>query len=204
MGDARYRIPLEAHRIEQEVERSRFVTTLGLAETPEMARQFVDQCRRAMPDASHHCWAFVAGPPGATAQIGQSDDGEPHGTAGRPMLAALLHSDVGEIVAVVTRYFGGVLLGKGGLVRAYTGGVVTALETLPTKLRVALATRVLVFDYAHITGFKRLLAGHEAEVLGEDFGADVTVTVRLPVSQREGFERAVTDLTHGAVLIGDP
>lgn len=98
-----------------------------------------------MPGATHHCWAFVAGEPGSTTHIGMSDDGEPHGTAGRPILNALLHSGVGEVVAVVTRYFGGVKLGTGGLARAYAGSVSDALSSLATDIRVDLVrVRVIV------------------------------------------------------------
>jgi uncharacterized YigZ family protein len=132
----RYPIPAARHRVEEEILRSRFVTTLAYAPTVEEARAFIDEVRVEFDDASHNCWAYVVGQPGSTAQNGMSDDGEPHGTAGRPMLTVLLHSGVGDIAAVVTRYFGGTLLGKGGLVRAYSGGVQYALESLPTAEKV--------------------------------------------------------------------
>ncbi len=136
MTEARYPIPAAQHRTEEEIRRSRFITTLAHAPTVEDARAVIADVSREFGDASHNCWAYVVGPPGNTAQVGMSDDGEPHGTAGRPMLTVLLHSGVGEIVAVVTRYFGGTLLGKGGLVKAYSGGVQYALETLPLGERV--------------------------------------------------------------------
>ena len=88
------------------------------------------------PDATHNCWAYVAGPPASTGRVGMSDAGEPHGTAGRPMLTVLLHSGVGEIAAVVTRYYGGIKLGTGGLVKAYGGAVLAALEALPRVERI--------------------------------------------------------------------
>src|SRR5690625_3641612 len=136
MEKKRYPIPARTHRVEQEIQRSRFITTVAHAPTIEEARAFIDSIREEFPDATHNCWAFAAGPPGDTAAIGMSDDGEPHGTAGRPMLTALLHGGVGEIAAVVTRYFGGTKLGTGGLVRAYTSSVQQALESLPTRERV--------------------------------------------------------------------
>ncbi|HSR43143.1 MAG TPA: YigZ family protein, partial [Longimicrobiales bacterium] len=116
-------MPARVHRVEEVVRRSRFVTTLARAPDAEAAAAFVQRIRDEMPDATHHCWAFVAGPPGNTRAMGMSDDGEPHGTAGRPMLTALLHGGVGEVVAVVARWFGGTKLGTGGLARAYAGGV---------------------------------------------------------------------------------
>ena len=124
----RYPIPAGICRVEEEIKRSRFIATLGYTPTREEARAFVDRVRAEFQDASHTCWAFLVGPPGSTVTVGMSDDGEPHGTAGRPMLNVLHHSGVGDLTAVVTRYFGGTKLGKGGLVRAYSGGVQRALE----------------------------------------------------------------------------
>ena len=86
-------IPARVHRVEEVIQRSRFVTTLAHAPSPEAAHAFVQRIRDEFPNATHHCWAFVAGPPGSTMTIGMSDDGEPHGTAGRPMLTTLLHSE---------------------------------------------------------------------------------------------------------------
>ena len=108
-------------REEETVKRSRFIVTVGRAASPEAAHAFIERIREEHSQATHNCWAFNAGEPGSTAQVGASDDGEPKGTAGRPMLTAVLHSGIGEVVVVVTRYFGGILLGTGGLVRAYQG-----------------------------------------------------------------------------------
>lgn len=130
-GDSRYLIPAGLHRRELEVERSRFTCTLANAASAAEVQRVVREVSAEMTDATHHCWAFVAGPPGSTNQIGLSDDGEPHGTAGRPMLTVLMHSDVGEAVAIVTRYNGGVKLGTGGLARAYSGTVQLAQSTMP-------------------------------------------------------------------------
>jgi uncharacterized YigZ family protein len=122
--------------VEEVIRKSRFITVLAHAPTAEAAQAVLENLKDEFPDATHHCWAYVAGPPGESASIGMSDDGEPHGTAGRPMLTVLLHSGVGEIVAVCTRYYGGTKLGTGGLSRAYSGGVRLALDTLPTQERV--------------------------------------------------------------------
>jgi uncharacterized YigZ family protein len=145
--------------------------------------------------------AYVVGPPGSTAQIGMSDAGEPHGTAGRPMLTVLLHSGIGDICAVVTRYFGGILLGKGGLVRAYSGGVQLALQSLPTTEKVELTRLTVVVDYSAVTPFKRLLPDFEAEVLAEEYASDITYRLRLPAEHRLQLEAALIELTQGQVLI---
>ena len=120
-----------------------------------------------------------------------SDAGEPHGTAGRPMLNVLLHSGVGDIVAVVTRYFGGTLLGTGGLVKAYSGGVQLGLQTLPVVEKVTMAEVMVVIDYSAVTPFQRLLPDYEVEVLRQEFAADATF-----VTQAAGGEEwsAVTPM----------
>ncbi len=197
----RYRIPAQRHRAEEEILRSRFITTLAYTPTVEAARNFISAISAEFADASHNCWAYVVGPPGSTSQIGMSDDGEPHGTAGRPMLTVLLHSSIGDICAVVTRYFGGTLLGKGGLVRAYSGGVQLALTTLPTTERVPKSHLEIVTDYSAITLFKRMLATYEVELLNEEYSADATFRVQLPTERLDAYVEAVTTLTNGLALI---
>lgn len=198
---ARYHIPEKTHRVEDEIKRSRFVTTVAYTPTVEEARAFIAQTRAEFADASHNCWAYVVGPPGSTAQIGMSDDGEPHGTAGKPMLTVLLHSGVGDVSAVVTRYFGGTLLGKGGLVKAYSGGVQLGLASLPLIERVPSAELLAVIDYAAVTPFQRMLDEYEAELLNEEFAADVTMQVKLPLEQKEHFIAALTEMTNGNALV---
>src|SRR5829696_5035390 len=127
----RYDIPVAHHRVEQSIDRSRFICTIAPADAVDAAQEFVRAMNAEFADATHNCWAYVIGAPGSTDRIGMSDDGEPHGTAGRPMLTVLLHSGVGDVAAVVTRWFGGVKLGTGGLVRAYGGALQQALEMLP-------------------------------------------------------------------------
>ncbi len=200
--EPRYPIPAAQHRTEEEIRRSRFITTLAHAPTVEEARAVIATVSREFGDASHNCWAYVVGPPGSTSQVGMSDDGEPHGTAGRPMLTVLLHSGVGEIVAVVTRYFGGTLLGKGGLVKAYSGGVQYALETLPLGERVEKVTCTVVIDYASITLFQRMLPDYEVEILDEVYAADVSYRLELPAAGLDAFSEAVVSLTNGQALIG--
>ncbi len=201
MTASRYPIPARTHRVEEEIRRSRFITTVGYAPTVEAARAFIQAIRREFPDATHNVWAYLVGPPGGTAQMGYSDDGEPHGTAGRPAFTVLQHSGIGDIVAVVTRYFGGTKLGKGGLVRAYSGEVKLALESLPLGEHREMAELEVVILYSFVTPLQRLLPDYEAEILTEDYGADVTYRLRLPVEHVGAFTDAVIGLTHGAALI---
>ncbi|MBP6440608.1 MAG: YigZ family protein [Caldilineaceae bacterium] len=197
----RYPIPAARHRVAEEVRRSRFITTVGHAPTLDAARDFIASVRAEFADASHNCWAYVVGPPGSTAQIGMSDDGEPHGTAGRPMLTVLLHADIGEIVAVVTRYFGGTLLGTGGLVKAYSGGVQLALATLPVVERVPRVTMELVVEYGAVTPLQRLLSDYEVQVLDQQYAADVTYRLKLPQEHADSFTARVVELTNGQALV---
>ncbi len=193
----RYPVPAGTHRVEQEISRSRFITTVGRAATADEAQAFIRAVAAEFSGATHHCWAYVAGPPGDTGRIGMSDAGEPHGTAGRPMLNALLHAPVGEIVAVVTRYYGGTKLGTGGLVRAYGGGVQAALATLPTIERIEYASLTVTIDYARLTALQQLCAAHEAEILGQEFTDRVRVTIRLPDGNTGPFRAALLDATRG-------
>lgn len=117
-----YPVPAQRCRVYLTVKRSRFIATIARSSNPRATKAFVQEIRDEFHDATHNCWAFATGPPGDTAAVGASDDGEPHGTAGRPMLNVLLHSEAGEIAAVVTRYYGGIKLGTGGLVRASADG----------------------------------------------------------------------------------
>jgi uncharacterized YigZ family protein len=197
----RYLIPAARHRAAEEILRSRFITTIGFTPTVAAARALISEVSAEFADASHNCWAYVIGAPGSTAQIGMSDDGEPHGTAGHPMLTVLLHSGIGNICAVVTRYFGGTLLGKGGLVKAYSGGVQLALATLPTTVQIPKARLTLLFDYGIVTPLQRLLPNYEVELIQDEYGADVTYQVRLPVDQVTSFTQAITELTNGQILI---
>ena len=200
-GPDRYPIPAARHRVAEEIKRSRFITTVAHAPTVAEARAQIAEVAAEFADANHNCWAYVVGPPGSTSQIGLSDDGEPHGTAGRPMLTVLLHSGLGDICAVVTRYFGGTLLGKGGLVQAYSGGVQLALADLPTTERVATATVQTIIDYASITLFKRMLPDFEADMLEEEYGVDAEYQVQLPLARLDDFCAALTSLTNGQAVI---
>lgn len=177
--------------------RSRFVTTLAHASTSQAAHAVVERVRREHPDATHHCWAFVAGPPGSTSHVGMSDAGEPKGTAGRPMLTVLLHSGVGEIAAVCSRWFGGIKLGTGGLGRAYAGAVSHALEGLPTRRRVARARVDVRIGYPHVDALRQLVGQLEAVVEEESYGAVVRYRLAVPEEGLGELASRLADATAG-------
>ena len=198
---SRYRIPAGSHRTRLDASRSRFIATIAPAPSVPAAHAVIADVRAEFPDATHHCWAFVVGPPGTTTHIGLSDDGEPHGTAGRPILTALLHSGVGDVVAVVTRYYGGTKLGTGGLARAYGGAVADALAVLPTAERVTWARVDVVIDYASVTVVQQLVATHGGRVAGETFAADVRFALDLPEAAVAAFADALRDATRARARV---
>jgi len=201
MNDFGYRVPAGHAGVEESIRRSRFVTRLAPAATVEEAKAFIDGLRAEHADATHNCWAYLVGPPGSTAQVGYSDDGEPHGTAGPPMLTALLHSGVGDIAAVCTRYYGGVKLGTGGLARAYSGGVKSALEALDTALRVDRVALTVRVAYADIDAVRRVCEAQQTEVRSETFGSDIVLAVGVPEPLLGAFEGAVGDATRGSATV---
>ena len=194
---SRYPVPGRTHRVVEHIKRSRFVTTIARASTADEAAAVVRAISAEFMDSTHNCWAYVIGPPGSTSKVGMSDAGEPHGTAGRPMLAALLHSGVGDIVAVVTRYYGGTKLGTGGLVRAYGGGVQQALVTLPLIEKIEFAGLTLDVDYQRAGAVQQLFAAFEVEILSQRFDAGAHFEIRLPEARLEAFRQAVLDATRG-------
>lgn len=200
-----YQVLSAPHEAELIVNRSRFICHLERVASIEAAQAVIQVERERFPDATHHCYAFVVGPAGSTARVGQSDDGEPHGVAGRPMLNILLHSGVGEVACVVTRYFGGIKLGRGGMLRAYSQSVKDALETAPLEAFRELDTVELQVSYALAESLKRLYPDFEAELIDEQFAAEVRHSLRLPAAQRSGLDVAIRDLSKGQLALpGDP
>lgn len=194
---ARYLVPGARHRAEQTIDRSRFICTVQRASSASAAQEFLREMNAEFADATHNCWAYVIGAPGSTDRIGMSDAGEPHGTAGRPMLVVLHHSGVGDIAAVVTRYYGGTNLGTGGLVKAYGGTVQLALTTMPRVERIDYAEMVVVVGYESISAVQQLAQRFESTSLGEDYGEKATLRLRVPETNVEAMRAALLDATSG-------
>ncbi len=192
-----YRVPAAPAEVVEVIRRSRFVTRAGRAASREDAALFIEEARQELPGATHYCWAFNAGAPGSTAHIGMSDAGEPHGTAGRPMLTTLLHSGLGEVVAVCARFYGGVKLGTGGLARAYSGGVKHVLDVCPTVEKVERTPVVVTVSYVASQRVDRFLAELDATVTEKLFGADVRYHVLVPAHHRARLDAGIADATSG-------
>lgn len=193
----RYPILAGRHRTEQVIDRSRFLCTVAPVATVQDAQAFIREIGREFPDATHNCWAYVVGAPGSSDRIGLSDDGEPHGTAGRPMFTVLQHSGMGDIAAVVTRYYGGTKLGTGGLVKAYGGAVQHALDTAPRTMRITRTEVVVRVAYTAISAVQQMLPTFEAEIVDENFGVDVLFRLRCPEERALALRQALADATRG-------
>lgn len=192
-----YLVPAEPITLEQEIKKSRFIAKIAHAPTREQAMDYIQKMRDEFPDARHHCWAFIAGNPSNTTEMGMSDDGEPHGTAGKPMLNVLSHKQVGEIVAVVIRYFGGIKLGTGGLVRAYSGAVQEAMEVLPTIKKTPSIPLSILFPYEYENTIRQQLQKPEVTLVQVDYGEQVTMSLEVEISAKESFCEEIKDLTNG-------
>lgn len=194
----RYRVPAGSARSEIEIKNSVFFGTVDRARDVRAVEAVIARVRAEFPDANHHAWAYrlSLGPQGL---IGSSDDGEPGGTAGRPMLAILEGSGLVEVVAVGTRYFGGIKLGTGGLVRAYGGVVREALLALPSE-ELVLHRRVRFgVDYGLYGALQYLLPRQNVRVEEEAFAERVTLTLAIPYDRWDEMARQVREMTNGQV-----
>ena len=204
METTRYPTPAGPHRSQIEVNRSQFIASIEPAASTETALAFVARIKQEFPDANHNCWAYLIGPPGSSDKLGLSDDGEPHGAAGKPMLTVLQHSGIGDIAVVVSRYFGGIKLGKGGMVKAYTQAVKIGLEQLSLAEKIAWQRLTIRFDYAQLSNLERLLPEHEAEIVAKQFSERVTLELKLPAERVEPLQKALLDLTAGTIEYSAP
>jgi uncharacterized YigZ family protein len=193
-----YPIPARRARANIEVLRSRFIATAAPVFSVDEARAFIAAVRAEFADASHNVPAFLVGY-GAAVTAHCSDDGEPAGTAGRPVLAVLKGADLGDVAVVVTRYFGGTKLGTGGLVRAYADAARAVLDALPRARRVATHTVGITIPYTLLERVRRLVAELGGEILDEEFTAEVTLIVRIAVADFPALGPPLQELSNGAV-----
>jgi uncharacterized YigZ family protein len=191
-------IPLDAVETEIIVVNSRFITNLAPANSVEEAREFIAAVKKNHPAANHHVPAFVIGH-GKSIITHCSDDGEPSGTAGRPALAVLQGSGLGNVVVVVTRYFGGTKLGTGGLVKAYGDAVREVLKEVKVAALLPTTTLMFVTPYRLYDQVVRLIEAHHGQVLDTEFLEEITVNVRFKDEQLESFTNQLSNLSAGQV-----
>ena len=187
---------------EYEEKKSRFIGQVAHVETEEEAVAFLDGIRAANPMARHNVYAYVLR---ANNRVRYSDDGEPARTSGLPTLSVIEHAELKDVICVTTRYFGGTLLGTGGLVRAYTKAAQDAFAAAQVVTFAQCRDIMISIDYPLYDQLNHWLAGQGIQILDATFAADVTVEVRVLASEAEATAAAITELTHGSaeLLIGD-
>ncbi|MCB9396960.1 MAG: YigZ family protein [Acidobacteria bacterium] len=186
--NTRFRVPAARWIHLEEVKRSKFIAWLFPCPDQASFQKTLAEARTEHPQATHHCYGFLIGPPGSTAQIGMSDDGEPSGTAGKPILQVLKHCGLGNIGAIVIRYYGGTKLGTGGLVRAYALAVQNGLVDLPTHEQVERIDIQVKPGYPQLERLQKALAQFEAVVLKDAYSDTVCLTVSLPEDRLVEFK----------------
>lgn len=196
-----YLAPAHQQQFELEIKRSRFLTSIGCVGDKPAAKVFIQSVRDRFPDASHHCWAMIAGQPNDIYLQDQSDDGEPKGTAGRPMLNVLQHSQLGNTVVVVTRYFGGIKLGAGGLVRAYTQSVSGAIGQLVTIETYITQKWVIKVPYSLLDSLEHRLSSTNIRVGHKEFHNLITVELHVPESASNDLAGMLGELGNGSITI---
>ncbi|MCS0600710.1 YigZ family protein [Streptomyces sp. LP11] len=190
-----YRTVARAGVHETEINRSRFLCALAPAGTEREAQDFIAAVRKEHADATHNCWAYVIGADASVQKA--SDDGEPGGTAGLPMLQMLLRRDTRYVVAVVTRYYGGVKLGAGGLIRAYGGAVGEALDALGTLTRRRFRLATVTVDHQRAGKLQNDLRAAGREVRDVHYAEAVTIEIGLPDADVDAFRAWLADATAG-------
>ena len=192
-----YRMLSKGAQAELVEKKSRFIATIRPVSSEEEAVAFIEEMKKKYYDARHNCSAFVIGSKGELTR--SSDDGEPSGTAGRPMLEVLTGSGIRNIAAVVTRYFGGVLLGTGGLVRAYSGAVKMALEQCETITRRYGVQMLIKTDYNGVGKIQYLLGSKDVVIQDSVYAADVQMTVLVPIEEYDRLCKELVEATNGRV-----
>ncbi len=195
-----YYIPTQTVTAEVEVRKSRFIAIAGNASTAAEAREFLESIRDKHPDASHHVHAFRVGYGNSTTE-GVSDDGEPSGTSGPPILSILRGTDIGDIIIVVVRYFGGTKLGTGGLVRAYGDAARAVLDILPTEQKIERIRLLLEVPYPHHDAVRQLLTDTGGDIVSEDFTTSVLLEILVPQQQVERLKQQLLNATAGQITI---
>jgi len=191
-----YMVPFAMGEAELVEKRSRFIGQVWRVESEEEARARIEETRKRHYDARHNCWCYVLREGGV---LRYSDDGEPQGTAGQPMLNVFLREEVANVCCVVTRYFGGILLGAGGLTRAYGSAAKLALDAAGVCRMRLWATLAVPCTYPLYERMRLLVEQGGGVVADTDFGADVVLHVTLPAEDVAAFQEKVTELSAGQI-----
>jgi len=198
MAENGYFVPAGECRTEFIERKSRFITTLARVETVEQADAFIARIKAEFPDATHNCAAYRLRTPFVERFF---DDGEPGGTAGMPMLDVLKKQDLYDVVVVVTRYFGGILLGAGGLVRAYSKGAADGVHSAGIAVMEKGVRLEVYCSYSFFDRFQRLCDDRSIQILKTDFGEMIRAELLLKSDQEEGFMKDLMDRSAGTAQV---
>ncbi len=195
--------PIAINNVEDEsiVNRSRFICYLRPCSSIDQAKAMIKELQQLHPQANHHCYAFLTGSAQDSQGYGFSDDGEPSGTAGRPMLAVLQGGNIGQVCAVVVRYFGGTKLGTGGLQRAYGGSVRQALSFLQSKIKIAMVHKTLACQYSQVDDVLHLLTQFEGQVIKQEYLQQVEFCMAIPVDNLSQMQDSLQTISAGQLVL---
>ncbi|RBW48434.1 YigZ family protein [Marinobacter sp. F3R11] len=182
-----YPVPAGYLERETEVKKSRFIARVVPVADREGVKDWVEKAHQDHPDARHICWAYQIGRPGSAAEAGMNDDGEPSGTAGKPILSVIQHKDMGDVLVMVIRYFGGIKLGAGGLVRAYAGAAESVLSEVDRVFHKPLNPANVTMGFAGEQPLRHWCDVHGAELDSVNYGVDVSARVLVPEDHAEAF-----------------
>ena len=198
MSEGGYLVPFESAQSEFVEKKSRFISHIWRVESEDEARARIEEMRKKYYDARHNCWCYLLHESGV---LRYSDDGEPQGTAGQPMLNVFQRRQVSNVCCVVTRYFGGVLLGAGGLTRAYSRGAADALTAAGQSRMCLWETARLTIPYALFEQLKLLCAGEGGSIEQTEYGAQIDLTLTLPEGGCAALQEKLTELSAGALTL---
>lgn len=198
MSDSSYLIPFAAAESEFVEKKSCFISHIWRVDSEEEARARIEEMKKKYYDARHNCWCYLLHEGGV---LRYSDDGEPQGTAGQPMLNVFQRREVSNVCCVVTRYFGGVLLGTGGLTRAYTRGASDALAAAGLSRMCLWENAIVTIPYALFEQMKLLVSGLQGVIETTDYGAEITLGLTLPQGGRSALQAKLTELSAGKLVL---
>lgn len=178
-----YPVPAGFLERETEVRKSRFIARVAPVSSREEVKSWLEQAHKDHPDARHICWAYQIGRPGAAAEAAMNDDGEPSGTAGKPILSVIQHKDMGDVLVLVIRYFGGIKLGAGGLVRAYAGATEAVLSAVDRVIQQPLSRVTVTMSFADEQPLRHWCEQNGGRVEQVDYSSRVVVGITIPVDR---------------------
>lgn len=182
-----YPVPAGFLERETEVKKSRFIARVAPVSSRDDVRDWLDRARKDHPDARHICWAYQIGRSGAAAEAAMNDDGEPSGTAGKPILSVIQHKDLGDVLVMVIRYFGGTKLGAGGLVRAYAGATEAVLAKVDRVIQQPLSRVTVTMTFADEQPVRHWCEQNDARVEQVEYSSRVVVDITMPVDRNQEF-----------------